>query len=78
MGKSMAGSLTAAVRRRGHGGEGCGDPGGHTASALESLYQSGARYRVGVGGVEFLTGGAATEEIIEYPDGSMAFNRSVW
>ena len=40
MGKSMAGSLTAAVRRGGHGGQGCGDSGGHTAPALESLYQT--------------------------------------
>ena len=57
-----------------HGGHACCDPGGHTAPALESLYQRAARYRVGLGGVEFLTGGAPTVDIIEYPDGSMAFN----
>ena len=28
-------------------------------------------------GVEFLTGGPPTADIIEYPDGSMAFNPSV-
>ena len=31
----------------------------------------------GVGGVEFLTGGAPTADIIGYPDGTMAFNPTV-
>ncbi len=82
MAKSMAASLTTAVRRgydaaRRCDGQARCDPGGHTAPALESLYQRAARYRVGVGGVEFLTGEAPTVDIIEYPDGSMAFNRTV-
>ena len=35
------------------------------------------RYRAGVVGAEFLTGGAPTADIIEYADGSMAFNPTV-
>ncbi len=85
MAKSMAASLTAAVRRGydaarrcdGYGGQARCDPGGHTAPVLEALYNRAVRYRVRVGGVEFLTGGAPTADIIEYPDGSMAFNATV-
>ena len=54
-----------------------GDPGGHTAPASEVLYKRATRYRADVVGVEFLTGGAPTTDIIEYPDGSMAFNPTV-
>ena len=53
------------------------DPRGHTAQALETLYNRAVLHRVAVGGVEFLTGGAPTADIIEYSDGSMAFNPTV-
>ena len=85
MAKSMAASLTAAVRRGydaarrcdGYGSHACCDPRDHTAPALEALYNRAVRYWVGVGGVEVLTGGAPTADIIEYPDGTMAFNPTV-
>ena len=85
MAKSMAASLTAAVRRGydaarrcdGYGSHAYCDPRDHTASALEALYNRAVRYRVGVGGVEFLTGGAPTADIMEYADGSMAFKPTV-
>ena len=85
MAKSMAASLTAAARRgydaarrcEGYGSHAFCEPRGHTAPALEVLYSRAVRHRVGVGGVEFLTGGAPTADIIEYPDGSMAFNPTV-
>ena len=85
MAKSMAASLTAAVRRgyddalrcNGYGSHAYRDPRDHTALALEALYNRAVRRGVGVGGVEFLTGGAPTADIIEYPDGSMAFNPTV-
>ena len=44
---------------------------------MEALYKRATRYRAGVVGVEFLTGGAPTGDIIEYPDGSMAFNPTI-
>ena len=37
----------------------------------------GRSHRAGVGGLEFLTGEAPTADIIEYPDGTMAFNPTV-
>ena len=85
MARSMAASLTAAGRRGydaarrcdGYGGQACCDHGGYTALALDALYQRAARYRVGVVGMAFLTGGAPTADIIEYPDGLMAFNPTV-
>lgn len=85
MAKSLAASLTAAVRRGydaarrcdGYGSHACCDPRDHTAPALEALYNRAVRYCVGVGGVEVLTGGAPTADIIEYPDGTMAFNPTV-
>ena len=85
MAKSMAASLTAAVRRGydaarrcdGYGNHAYCDPRGHTAPALEALYDRAVRYRAGVGGLEFLTGGPPTADIIEYPDGTMAFNPTV-
>ena len=85
MAKSMASSLTAAVRRgydaarrcAGDGRHARCDLGGHTAPALEALYNRAVRCRAGVVGVELLTGGSPTADIIEYPDGSMAFNPSV-
>ena len=77
MAKSMAASLTAAVRCDGYAGQSCCVPGSHTAPALEVLYQRAGRYLAGVVGVEFLTGGAPTADIIEYPDGSMAFNPTI-
>ena len=52
-------------------------PRGHTSPALEGLYNRAVRYRVGVSRVEFLTCGAPTADIIEYPDGTMAFNPTV-
>ena len=59
MAKSMAASLTAAVRRGydaarrcdGYGSHARCDPGGHTAPALEALYKRATRYRAGVVGV---------------------------
>ena len=77
--------LTAAVRRGyaaarrcdGYGSHAYCDPRSRTAPALEALYNRAVRYRAGVGGVEFLTGGAPTADIIEYPDGTMAFNPTV-
>ena len=85
MAKSMAANLTDAVRRGydaarrcdGYGGHALCDPGDHTAPTLEALYKRSTRYRAGVVGVEFLTGGPPTADIIEYPDGSMAFNPTV-
>ena len=85
MAKSMAASLTDAVRRGydaarrcdGYGSHAYCDSRDHTALALEALYNRAVRYRVGVGGVEFLTGGAPTADIIEYSDGTMAFNPTV-
>ena len=89
MAKSMAASLTAAVRRGYDAARRCDgygshtrcdprcDPRGHTAPALEALYKRATRYRADVVGVEFLTGGPPTADIIEYPDGSMAFNPTV-
>ena len=85
MAKSMAASLTDAVRRGydaarrcdGYGSHAYCDPRGHTAPALEALYDRAVRHRVGVGGLEFLTGGPPTADIIEYPDGTMAFNPTV-
>ena len=82
MAKSMAASLTTAVRRGydaarrcdGYGSHACCDPRAHTAPALWALYDRAVRYSAGVGGLEFLTGGAPTVDIIEYPDGTMAFN----
>ena len=53
------------------------DPRGHITPAQEALYNRAVRYGVGVGGVEFLTGGAPTADIIGYPDGTMAFNPTV-
>ena len=58
MAKSMAASLTDAVRRGydaarrcdGYGSHTRCDLRGHTAPALEALYNRAARYRVGVGG----------------------------
>ena len=67
MAKSLAASLTAAVRCDGYAGQSCCVPGSHTAPALEVLYQRAGRYLAGVVGVEFLTGGAPTADIIEYP-----------
>ena len=85
MAKSMAASLTTAVRRGydaarrcdGYGSHACCDPRAHTAPALWALYDRAVRYSAGVGGLEFLTGGAPTVDIIEYPDGTMAFNPTV-
>ena len=85
MAKSMAASLTAAVRRGydaarrcdGYGSHAYCDSRDHTAPALEALYDRAVRYRAGVVGAEFLTGGAPTADIIEYADGSMAFNPTV-
>ena len=85
MAESMAASLTAAVRRGYDAARQCDgndshaycDPRSHTEPALEALYNRAVRYRTGVGGVEFLTGGAPTADIIEYPDGTMAFNPTV-
>ena len=56
MAKSMAASLTAAVRRGydaarrcdGYGSHACCDPRAHTAPALEALYDRAVRYRAGV------------------------------
>ena len=81
----MAASLTAAVRRGYDAARRCDGYGSHTycdsrdytAPALEALYNRAVRYGVGVDGVEFLTGGAPTADIIEYPDGTMAFNPTV-
>ena len=64
----MAASLTVAVRRGYDAARRCDDYGSyaycesrdHTAPALEGLYNRAVRYRVGVGGVECLTGGAPT------------------
>ena len=85
MAKSMAAILTAAVRRGCDAARRCDrcvshaccDLRDHTASALEALYNRAVRYRVGVGGLEFLTGGSPTADIIEHPDGTMAFNPTV-
>ena len=85
MAKSMAASLTAAVRRGydaarrcdGYGSHAYCDSRDHTAPALEGLYNRSVRYRVGVSRVEFMTCGAPTADIIEYPDGTMAFNPTV-
>ena len=73
MAKSMAASLTAAVRRGYDAARQCDRYGNHTncedrshtAPVLEALYNRAVRYRAGVGGVEFLTGGAPTADIIE-------------
>ena len=85
MAKSMAASLTAAVRRGydaarrcdGYGSHAFYDPRGHTAPALGALYDHAVRYSAGVGGVGSLTGGAPTADVIEYPDGTMGFNPTV-
>ena len=58
MAKSMAASLTDAVRRGydaarrcdGYGSHAYCDSRDHTAPALEALYNLAVRYRVGVGG----------------------------
>ena len=60
MAKSMAASLTDAVRRGydaarrcdGYGSHAYCDSRDHTALALEALYNRAVRYRVGVGGVD--------------------------
>ena len=66
MAKSMAASLTAAVRCDGYAGQSCCVPGSHTAPALEELYQPRGPL-ASVVGVEFLTSGAPTADIMEYP-----------
>ena len=66
MAKSMAASLTDAVRRGydaarrcdGYGSHAYCESRNHTAPALEALYNRVVCYRVGVGEMEFLTGGA--------------------
>ena len=50
---------------------------GHTGPALGALYGHAVRYSAGVVGLESLTGGAPTADVIEYPDGAMAFNPTV-
>ena len=85
MAKSMAASLTAAVRRGYDAARRCDGYGGHAYCVLtatpcrpwRALYNRAVRYRVGVGRVEFLTCGAPTADIIEYPDGTIAFNPTV-
>ena len=67
----------AASRCDGYGSHAYCDPRGYTASALGPLRNRAVPYRVGVGEMEFLTGGAPTADINEYPDGTMAFNPTV-
>ena len=78
MAKSMAAILTAAVRRGYDAARRCDGYGSHAYCVPATTRRwPWRRCTTARCATAFLTGGAPTADIIEYPDGTMAFNPTV-